>query len=79
MTENLYDFNYEPKKCLKSLYFHLMLNSKFVVNEKHEDLLKKRYSPDRREKKINKRWVNKTEDTHSWRGDVMEKYCRICK
>ena len=56
-----------------------MLNSKFVVDDKHEDLLKKRYSPDKREKKFNKRWVNKTVDTHSWRGVVMEKYCRIFK
>ena len=52
MTQNLYVSNYKPKiwvKCIgleryisfKSLYFHLMLNSKFVVDDKYEELLKK--------------------------------------
>ena len=66
MTQNVYVFNYKPKiwvDCIgleryissKSLYFHLILNRKFFVDDKHEGLLKNQYPPDKLEQIFKRR------------------------
>ena len=81
MTQNVYVFNYKPKiwvDCIgleryisfKSLYFHLIINRKFFVDDKHEELLKNQYPPDKLEQTFKKtKWLK----THTPVGGMLWK------